>query len=206
MFANKNSGGLTKEQLNSLGVTGKDIPQATSTPLFPHLISKPVDLEPNPAREYKIVWKEDFRSYIHEVHENSELNLKDDTYSTKISNAIEKEQKKKMKFNFAWNLMPVELRPHSKRKAASKILKPNKKKKALPLEIVDNKMKILEQKEKEGKDGDGSAKEDNSDSEAEKEDEENDLEDDMDYGNNYFDNGEGDEEDDNLDEGDGPVY
>ena len=58
MFANKNSGGLTKEQLNSLGVTGKDIPVATSTPLFPHLISKPVELEPNPAREYKIVWKE----------------------------------------------------------------------------------------------------------------------------------------------------
>lgn len=33
------------------------------------------------------------------------------------------------------------------------------------------------------------------------------MDDDIDYGNNYFDNGEGfNEEDDNLDDGDGPVY
>jgi hypothetical protein len=31
------------------------------------------------------------------------------------------------------------------------------------------------------------------------------MDEDLDYGNNYFDNGE-DDEDDNLDEGDGPVY
>lgn len=33
------------------------------------------------------------------------------------------------------------------------------------------------------------------------------MDDELDYGNNYFDNGEGyNDEDDNLDEGDGPVY
>lgn len=33
------------------------------------------------------------------------------------------------------------------------------------------------------------------------------MDEDLDYGNNYFDNGEGyNDEDDNLDEGDGPIY
>lgn len=37
--------------------------------------------------------------------------------------------------------------------------------------------------------------------------EDQEMDDDLDYGNNYFDNGEGfNEEDDNLDDGDGPVY
>lgn len=33
------------------------------------------------------------------------------------------------------------------------------------------------------------------------------MDDDIDYGNNYFDNGEGyNDDDDNLEEGDGPIY
>lgn len=37
--------------------------------------------------------------------------------------------------------------------------------------------------------------------------EDHEMDEDLDYGNNYFDNGEGyNDEDDNLDEGDGPIY
>lgn len=37
--------------------------------------------------------------------------------------------------------------------------------------------------------------------------EDNEMDDDIDYGCNYFDNGEGfNDEDDNLEEGDGPIY
>lgn len=84
MYAFRNSG-LTKEQLTNLGVSGKDIPIATLTPLFPPLISRPVEVEKNVALDYKVVWKEDFRSHLFEVHSNSELNLTDDSYSSKVA-------------------------------------------------------------------------------------------------------------------------
>jgi DNA-directed RNA polymerase III subunit RPC7 len=125
--------------------------------------------------------------------------------------------------------MPAELRPSSKRKNTAR---PNKAKrlKAVPKEVVEQKLQILEQKELENPDGEEkSVKGDNeSDDEIEnvsdgceiigrilieiesQEDEEmadQEMDDDGDYENNYFDNGEGfNDEDDNLDDGDGPVY
>lgn len=128
--------------------------------------------------------------------------------------------------------MPAEIRPQSKRKLTSKPVRV-KRVKVVPTEIVEQKMKILEQKEKDNPDGDDkSVKGDNeSDEEGENvrhyrnfgvgvmrliyfnvwQDEEkmedNEMDDDIDYGCNYFDNGEGfNDEDDNLEEGDGPIY
>lgn len=85
MYAFRNSG-FTKEQLTNLGVTGKDIPNATQTPLFPPLNSRPIEIDKNNvAMAYKVVWKEDFRSHLFDVHSNSDLNLNDDSYSSKIA-------------------------------------------------------------------------------------------------------------------------
>lgn len=64
--------------------------------------------------------------------------------------------------------MPAEIRPQSKRKLTSKPVKV-KRIKVVPTEIVEQKMKILEQKEKDNPDGeDKSVKGDNeSDEEGE---------------------------------------
>lgn len=84
MYAFRNSG-FTKEQLTNLGVTGKDVPIAAQTPLFPPLISRPIEIDSTTAMNYKITWKEEFRSHLHDVHGNFDLNLVDDSYSTKIA-------------------------------------------------------------------------------------------------------------------------
>lgn len=136
-----------------------------------------------------------------------------------------------MQFKFAWSQMPAELRPQSKRKAATKPSKA-KRVKIIPTEVVEQKLKILEQKEKENPEGDERSVKGENESDEDLENvrnfdlileenlfsillfqeeekmEDQEMDDDIDYGNNYFDNGEGyNEEDDNLDEGgDGPIY
>lgn len=77
--------GFTREQLTNLGVTGKDVPIAAQTPLFPPLISRPIEIQSNVALDYKITWKEDFRSHLFDIHSKSELNLNDDSYSNKVA-------------------------------------------------------------------------------------------------------------------------
>jgi hypothetical protein len=77
----------------------------------------------------------------------------DDSYDLSFQNELEKEHKKKLQFKFAWNQMPAELRPLNKRKNTAK---PNKAKrlKVVSTEVVEQKFKILEQKEMENPDGD----------------------------------------------------
>ncbi|CRL06228.1 CLUMA_CG019062, isoform A [Clunio marinus] len=210
MYAFRNSG-FTKEQLTNLGVTSKDVPVAAPTSLFPPLVSRPIEIEKSEELEYKVDWKVQFQNDLFEVHSNLDLNLTDDSYSSKVANAIEREHKKKVQLKFAWNLMPAELRPSNKRRSPNKSNKA-KKLKVVPSEIVEEKLKILEQKEKENPEGeerstkgDNESDDDiNDDGEEKMEDQE--MDDDIDYGNNYFDNGEGyNDEDDNLDEGDGNL-
>lgn len=57
-----------------------------------------------------------------------------------------------MQFKFAWSQMPAELRPQSKRKTLAKPIKP-KRIKLISTEVVEQKFKILEQKEKENPEG-----------------------------------------------------
>lgn len=105
--------------------------------------------------------------------------------------------------------MPQELRPVNKRKTApSTSAKPNlKSKKTKTTEEIENKLKMLEEKETHDRVNDETDKKAvGSDSEEEQEEDEKmeqELEDDLDYGDNYFDNGEDYivEEDD-----DGPTY
>lgn len=126
-------------------------------------------------------------------------------------------QKAKEKPNFCWNLMPPELKPNFKRTVASNsksASKPNLIKRTKTAVSVEEKLKVLEEKEKAGGGGaildPSKIKRDPGDDEDEEEMEEDgpeddEMDDENDYGNSYFDNGEGfNEEDDNLD--DGPVY
>uniref|UniRef100_A0A182WEW6 DNA-directed RNA polymerase III subunit n=1 Tax=Anopheles minimus TaxID=112268 RepID=A0A182WEW6_9DIPT len=211
----KTSGTLTQEQLQSLGVTSKEIQAVTSAappPLYPPLLSKPVPLESNADRSYKILWKEDFISYLREstyytTKKSSKITVQ--RYCDKVINVIENDPKTKREGDFLWKLMPAELKPSFKRvKVASGSTKEKRMRSA---DDIDAKLKALEQKESSGDTADVVKKE-KSDSEDEKDGEDQEeevideeMDDDNDYGNNYFDNGEAyNDEDDNLD--DGPVY
>ncbi|XP_052860886.1 DNA-directed RNA polymerase III subunit RPC7 [Anopheles cruzii] len=210
----KSGGTLTQEQLQSLGVTSKEIQAVTSAappPIYPPLMSKPVQLESSVDRNYKILWKEDFISYLREsayftTKKCSKLPVQ--RYSDKVINVIENDPKTKRDGDFLWNCMPAEVRPNFKRiKTATST---GKTKRARTAADIDAKLQALEQKETSFEKADVVKKE-KSESEDEKDDEQEDemadeeMDDDNDYGNNYFDNGEAyNDEDDNLD--DGPIY
>ena len=111
--------------------------------------------------------------------------------------------------------MPPELKPNFKRTVKSNATgttgKPTLVKRRKPELTVEEKLKLLEEKESRGVPIDPSKiKKDPAEDEDEGEMEEDEVQDDEmddenDYGNSYFDNGEAfNEEDDNLD--DGPVY
>ncbi|XP_035784606.1 DNA-directed RNA polymerase III subunit RPC7-like [Anopheles albimanus] len=211
----KASGTLTQEQLQSLGVTSKEIQAVTSAappPVFPALLSKPVALESSVDRNYKILWKEDFISYLREsayftTKKCSKLPVQ--RYSDQVINVIENDPKTKRNGDFLWSCMPAELMPNFKRakqinNSASKPKHPR------TAEDIDAKLQALEQKESTAKKVEAVKKEksetdDENEDELEEEMVDEEMDDDNDYGNNYFDNGEAyNEEDDNLD--DGPVY
>lgn len=110
----------------------------------------------------------------------------------------------KAKAEFNWSFMPAELQiANRKRKTDLKLKKIKKAKSG----NIEDRLKQLEEKERNENDKE-TANKNNSDSDEEMEDEEvadDEMDDENDYGNSYFDNGEAyNEEDDNLD--DGPVY
>lgn len=81
------TGTFTKDQLNSMGVSQKEFNSNIANgpgAIFPLMFQKPEQLENNPTRDYKIVLKEEFISYLNECY-TSELNSKDENYSTKVA-------------------------------------------------------------------------------------------------------------------------
>lgn len=206
------SSSLTQEQLQAMGCIGKDMPQVqlAPPPTFPPLMSKPVTMEATASQNYQILWKEDFLNHMRDspyyiMPKVTKTNIL--RYSDQYVNALEN-SKAKAKADIPWQLMPSELSPmFNKRKANGESgAVPSKKSKTAN---IDDKLKVLEEKEKTDVDPEANEKK-ASDSEAEEEEEEDtkaddEMDDENDYGNSYFDNGEAyNEEDDNLD--DGPVY
>lgn len=111
----------------------------------------------------------------------------------------------KQKADFNWSLMPTELQMANRKRKIQLKSKEIKKTKG---GNIEDRLKQLEEKERDEDDKEAPNK-NNSDSEQEMEDEvevaDDEMDDENDYGNSYFDNGEAyNEEDDNLD--DGPVY
>lgn len=182
-------------------------------------------------RQYKILWKEDFVSFLKDSpYFATSKNIKSDQtvrcytpgwdphLPLLLFQNNDSVQKTKEKPNYCWNLMPPELKPNFKRTGAGTTKLGSTAKPALVRRIrpglsVDEKLKLLEEKEKQGatpldpkkiKKEPGDLEEDDEEmDEGGVEDDE--MDDENDYGNSYFDNGEAfNDEDDNLD--DGPVY
>lgn len=175
MFGLKNTG-FTKEQLTSLGVTKDTQGTVHNTSSFPALNCRPMEIKCNPSIDYKIVWKEEFRSHLFDTHSsNSEVRMTDNiSYSSEMAvslisgtnynvdlfiishlfqSAFEKEHKKKMQFKFAYSQMPFELRSSAYKKKLSSEMKPSKAKKLkMDSDKIQEKLKILEQKESEKSD------------------------------------------------------
>lgn len=86
MYAFKNSS-LTKEQLNSLGVTSsKDAHQIQiQTSLFPPLFSKPTDLKNSTKNDFETIWMNSFKQIIFDTHNSDTTSISSDSFSSKVA-------------------------------------------------------------------------------------------------------------------------
>ncbi|GAB0097852.1 DNA-directed RNA polymerase III subunit [Sergentomyia squamirostris] len=205
---------FTQEQLQTLGCVGKDLQTIDRTlappPLFPMLSTKPVALDNSSERQYKVLWKEDFISYLRDSPYFTKMKTpeqKVQRYSDAYVNVVENTSKIRQKGEFYWDTMPAELRPSAKRLRRDQAATVAKKKaktvdvveKLIKLEKMENETEKTKIKEEPGSDNE------NAEDEVENEEYDEEMDDENDYGNNYFDNGEAfNDDDDNLD--DGPVY
>lgn len=166
--------------------------QAGPPPLYPTLLSKPVKLKITAYSSDKMFWDEQF---IFEMKETP-------YYLSKANDNIAASDKPKP--NFVYSHMPAELRPNftKKQKASGEVNKPAKKSKEFDLET---RLKMLEQKELIKVKEEPKVKEEmESEEEVENDQFDTEMDDENDYGNNYFDNGEAFNEEDDMD--DGPIY
>ncbi|XP_031634195.1 DNA-directed RNA polymerase III subunit RPC7 [Contarinia nasturtii] len=194
------SSSLRPEQLQGMGIMGKDMPSSTVAPppTFPPLLNRPALFEKSPERDFMIEWKETFLSYL----KNSSYYTGANDETKRIHSRFYLENSQIDNGAFNWSMMPAELRPNWKRKANSKDVN---RKMARDVNVEET-LKALEQKEKNKKTGrndDEDKESETEDLEDEEQDEE--MDDENDYGNNYFDDGGNYlDDEDNLD--DGPTY
>ncbi|EDW94727.1 DNA-directed RNA polymerase III subunit RPC7-like [Drosophila yakuba] len=201
------TGTLTAEQMAMLGCT-KDMPvQTAPPPTFPPVLNRPTALETTATQNYQLLWKEDFLNRMRD----SPYYIVSASQDTK--NLVHKDWREKamerMKLkahpDFNYKAMPQELNISSRKRRGA-----DAKPKLLAKKTnIEDRLKVLEQKELKSGGGEQDEAKQESDSEQEEEDPEAALDDEMDedndYGATYFDNGEAfNDEDDNLD--DGPVY
>jgi hypothetical protein len=152
MYQFRNSS-FTKEQLTNLGITKEmSSSQPISRPLFPTLVSKPLEIERNNvAMDYKVLFKEDFRSRLFEIHNTTNTIKKQvvDNYSAQIAIALEKQHKQKIQFCLATKVMPAELsQPMTNKRKAGTIKRPVLKKRMV--KDVDKHLDALAAKEARG--------------------------------------------------------
>jgi len=216
--ARGNSSFLTFEQTQAMGIgRGEGVPGPNllgPPPLFPKLENRPLPLQMDAAMDYMLILK---RQYIDFLHDSPSfvlpITVKTDIerYSDKYK-VLSNEGKSLKESTYLWANMPTELRPHQMRKGNKE-----SRKRKLPKPVdIETRLKKLEQKELNEKDTvkqegatnvtEKNTEENDQDSEKEEgEDPDEEMDDGTDYVDNYFDNGEGfEDEDENLD--DGPVY
>lgn len=162
---------------------------------------------------YLLELKREFAEYMRESPNNVlPLVVKKDIerYSDRYQDLIT--DKSSYETRCDWSRMPAELKPQLKKrqKGQSTSTLPLKKRKAVD---VETKLQELEKKEtsqpsdaeEEEKEEEDAEEKDDEHAEDEEEELDEEMDEGTDYVNNYFDNGEGyDDEDDNLD--DGPIY
>lgn len=181
-------------------------------PKYPILEYKPLTFTITNEMSYLLELKRDYTEYLRQSPYNVQpIELKKDIerYSDRYHDMIT--DKSGYETRYDWSKLPAELKPAIRQKSQSTI-QPKKKLKTVDIET---KLKELEKKENTMQ-GDVQEEEEKADEETEEketdevvEDEEEELDEEMDEGtdyvNNYFDNGEGyDDEEDNMD--DGPIY
>lgn len=87
MYGMRNSS-FTKDQLTSLGVTKEMNINNTQfmRPLFPILQTRPLEIPKDSVLlEYKLLFKEDFRSRLFETHNTNDKSEPADNYSLKLA-------------------------------------------------------------------------------------------------------------------------
>ncbi|XP_017004293.3 DNA-directed RNA polymerase III subunit RPC7-like [Drosophila takahashii] len=203
------TGTLTAEQMAMLGCT-KDMPvQTAPPPTFPPVLNRPTTLETTATQNYQLLWKEDFLNRMRDspyyiVSASQETPNRE--HKDWREKAMER-MKLKAQPEFNYKAMPQELNISSRKRRAA-----DARPKLLAKKTnIEDRLKVLEQKEL--KSGGGEQDEVKQESDSEQEEEQDDpeaamddeMDEDNDYGATYFDNGEAfNDEDDNLD--DGPVY
>ncbi|XP_043577983.1 DNA-directed RNA polymerase III subunit RPC7-like [Bombus pyrosoma] len=187
-------------------------PPVLQPPLkYPLLEYKPLPLNITKEMSYLLELKKGYAEYMRESPNNVlPLVIKKDIerYSDRYQDLIT--DKSSYESRYDWSRMPVELKPQLRKRKGQKCENLQTKRKN-----VDIESKLQELEKKESLQQSDAEEEEKEEEEAEgkddeqAEDEEEELDEEMDEGtdyvNNYFDNGEGyDDEDDNLD--DGPIY
>ncbi|KAH8327708.1 hypothetical protein KR074_011195 [Drosophila pseudoananassae] len=204
------TGTLTAEQMAMLGCT-KDLPvQTAPPPTFPPVLNRPTTLETTATQNYQLLWKEDFLNRMKDSPYYI-VSASQDTQSQEHKDWREKaieRMKHKAQPEFDYKSMPRELNLSTRKRRTAADVKPKLLTKKTNIE---DRLKILEQKELKtgGVEEDEVKQESDSEQEEEQDDPEAAMDEEMDeendYGNTYFDNGEAyNDDDDNLD--DGPVY
>lgn len=181
-------------------------------PKYPLLEYKALPLTITNEMSYLLELKREFAEYMRESPDNVlPVVIKKDIerYSDRYQDLIT--DKTSYETRYDWSRMPAELKPIVRKRKGQKVTKPVKKPKNVD---VETKLQELEKKEStqqsdvEEEEKEEEETEEKEDEHVEEEEEEiidEEMDEGTDYANNYFDNGEGyDEEDDNLD--DGPIY
>lgn len=207
----KPSMSISTEQLGFTKGEALPPPVLQPPPKYPSLEYKPMPLIINTEMSYLLELKREYAEYMRESSNNVlPLVIKKDIerYSDRYQDLIT--DKSSYETRYDWSRMPAELKPQLRKRKGQKFEKPLKKQKN-----VDVELKLQELEKKENSQQSDTEEEEKEEEETEEkddehaEDEEEELDEEMDEGtdylNNYFDNGEGyDDEDDNLD--DGPIY
>lgn len=209
----KSSMSFTTEQLGFAKGEVLPPPVLQPPPKYPILEHKPMPFSITTEMSYLLELKRDYTEYFRESPYNvqsEELKKDIERYSDRYQDILT--DKSGYESRYDWLKLPAELKPAVRKLKSQNTGQPKKKQKT-----VDIESKLLELEKKENTmQGDTQEEEEKPDEETEEketdeivEDEEEELDEEMDEGtdyvNNYFDNGEGyDDEEDNMD--DGPIY
>ncbi|XP_034934084.1 DNA-directed RNA polymerase III subunit RPC7-like [Chelonus insularis] len=185
-------------------------------PKYPPLEFKAPPPEMTAEFSYLLELKRDFTETVYESLSNvqsgyvkKDIERYSDRYQEIMSNKVKYEE------SCDWNSMPRELKSSLAKRKAKELKELKQTAKKIKKEVdIDKKLAELEKKENTNEneaeeDADNDEDDEDKDPDENVEDEEAEVDEEMDdgtdYVNNYFDNGEGyDDEEDNLD--DGPIY
>ncbi|XP_050578838.1 DNA-directed RNA polymerase III subunit RPC7-like [Bombus affinis] len=200
---------ISTEQLGF--VKGEALPPPVLQPAlkYPLLQYKPLPLNITKEKIYLLELKKGYAEYMRGSPNNVlPLVIKKniERYSDRYQDLIT--DKSSYESRYDWSRMPVELKSQLRKRKGQKCENLQTKRKNIEIELEElEKKESLEQSDAEEEEKEEEEAEGKDDEQTEDEEEELDEEMDegTDYANNYFDNGEGyDDEDDDLD--DGPIY